>query len=98
MNYSTCNEPILNELACACTPKSPSREVSMAETLQETSDKLYGILTMLDRLDAFVFSPGPKEGPGTIAPECMRDAIYANNSLAGQAYDRLRNIVDRFGA
>ena len=100
MNYSTCNEPVAlpNELKCCCTPDSPNREVSMASILQETSDKLCSILTLLERLDIFVFNPEKHEGPGAITPECLRDAIYANNALAGQALDHLAYIVERFGA
>lgn len=98
MNYSTVNNPIAIPEELKCCTESSNREVSMASTLQETSDKLYSILTLLERLDNFTFNPGKHEGPGAITPECLRDAIYANNALASQAFDHLASIVERFGA
>lgn len=86
--------PTVEEELTCCDTESV-REVSMAENLSVTSDNLVSINAMLEKLDRYIFASEEKgnfEFPPMI---CMRDTIYANNFLAGVAYEKLKKLVDR---
>ena len=94
MNYSTVNNPIPEELKC-CTSESSNIEVSMAENLSETLDKLLNINSMIEELYRYIFAIAEKENLDLPTPACMRDAIYQNLFLAELTESKLEQLVDR---
>lgn len=82
------------ERACCCDTKS-SREVSMAEQLDKTQERLNNAVVMLEQLDTYIFGAKPTEGLGVPHPECMRDAITNNEYLSDLVATHLKELVDR---
>ena len=95
MNYSTVNNPIVIPEELKCCTESSAREVSMAENLSETSNKLLNINSMIEKLYRYIFAIAEKENLDLPTPECMRDAIYQNLFLAELAESKLKQLVDR---
>lgn len=93
MNYID-NIPTRNDEPVCCDTESV-REVSMAEQLDKTQDRLTNAVAMLEQLDAYIFGAKPTEGLMAPHPECMRDAITNNEYLSDLVVTHLKKLVDR---
>lgn len=88
------NIPTRNDEPVCCDTESV-REVSMAEQLDKTQDRLNNAVIMLEQLDTYIFAAKPTEGLTVPHPECMRDAIINNEYLSDLVVIRLKKLVDR---